>query len=222
MSWPRTYYATNQLLGFPPPTKEVPHTCKIVSIFNTQFTLDHFVSWDHSHFRIWISRQYGLETLGYRFKWTSGRDYHLQKKCWIHVKQLTIFNCQFTFGRGGQIVGWMFCGKGQGGGGKKGGGRRWGGLVRWWNLYLNEVFYKTGIVTSDYGVVTHVTTQNRTQNCGDSPILGESPCNDIMFSKIHHNLARKVWKWDVREISCLRWCNTKKKVSWLPCWFLLT
>ena len=30
MSGPRTYYATNQLLGVPPPTKEVPHTCKIV------------------------------------------------------------------------------------------------------------------------------------------------------------------------------------------------
>ena len=29
----RTYYATNQLLGFPPPTKEVPHTCKIVYYF---------------------------------------------------------------------------------------------------------------------------------------------------------------------------------------------
>ena len=38
-----------------------------------------------------------------------------------------------------------------------------------WNLYLNEVFYKTGIVTSDEGVVTHVTTQNRTRNCGESP-----------------------------------------------------
>ena len=29
----RTYYATNQLLGFLPPTKEVPHTCKIVNYF---------------------------------------------------------------------------------------------------------------------------------------------------------------------------------------------
>ena len=29
----RTYYGTNQLLGFLPPTKEVPHTCKIVNYF---------------------------------------------------------------------------------------------------------------------------------------------------------------------------------------------
>ena len=41
--------------------------------------------------------------------------------------------------------------KGARGGGKKGGGRGWGtgGGVRGWSLYLNEVFYKTGIVTSD-------------------------------------------------------------------------
>ena len=38
MSGLRTYYATNQLLGFPPPTKEVPHTCKIVDYFNCRFT----------------------------------------------------------------------------------------------------------------------------------------------------------------------------------------
>ena len=45
--------------------------------------------------------------------------------------------------------------KGQGGGGQRDGARGWakgvglGGGVRGWNLYLNEVFYKTGIVTSD-------------------------------------------------------------------------
>ena len=50
-----------------------------------------------------------------------------------------------------------------------------GGGVRGWNLYLNEVFYKTGIVTSDKGVITHVTTRNHTQNRGESLILGESP-----------------------------------------------
>ena len=44
MSGPRTYYATNQLLGFPPPTKKVPHTCKMVYYFNRQFTLGHFVA----------------------------------------------------------------------------------------------------------------------------------------------------------------------------------
>ena len=59
--------------------------------------------------------------------------------------------------------GWATC-KIVKGGGVKGG-------VRGWNLYLNEVFYKTGIVSSDSGVVTHVTTRNR----GESLILGESP-----------------------------------------------
>ena len=57
---------------------------------------------------------------------------------------------------GGQIVGGRGCGKGQGGGGKKGWGRGWGkggGVRGWgkgargWNLYLNEVLNKTGIVT---------------------------------------------------------------------------
>ena len=67
---------------------------------------------------------------------------------------------------GGQIVGGRGCGKGQGTGGKKGGARgvrqgggargvgqggwgKGGGVrgVRGWNLYLNEVLNKTGIVT---------------------------------------------------------------------------
>ena len=60
-----------------------------------------------------------------------------------------------------------------------------------WNLYLNEVFYKTGIVTSDWGVVTHITTRNRTRNRGKSPIFGGIPCNDITFSKIRHSLTPK-------------------------------
>ena len=66
-----------------------------------------------------------------------------------------MFNCRFTFG-GGQTVGKRGCGKGQGTGGKKGGGRGvgkggggrgWGKGGKGWNLYLNEVLNKTGIVT---------------------------------------------------------------------------
>ena len=72
-----------------PPTKEVPHTCKIVNYF-----------------------------------------------------YLPIY---FWWG-GGQIVWGWGCRKGQGSGGKKGGAR---GEGRGWNLYLNEVLNKTGIVTSD-------------------------------------------------------------------------
>ena len=41
--------------------------------------------------------------------------------------------------------------KGARGGGKRDGARGWGkgGGVRGWNLYLNEIFHKTGIVISD-------------------------------------------------------------------------
>ena len=53
----------------------------------------------------------------------------------------------------------MGCRKGQGGGGKKGGGRGWdkGGGVRGWNLYLIEVFNKTGIVTLSLVITMHIT-----------------------------------------------------------------
>ena len=37
----------------------------------------------------------------------------------------------------------------------------------------------------------HVTTRNRTRSRGILDFLGESPCNDITFSKIRHNLAQK-------------------------------
>ena len=49
----------------------------------------------------------------------------------------------------------MGCERGKGVGARRmeeGGGGRWWGKgvgVRGWNLYLNEVYYKTGIVTSD-------------------------------------------------------------------------
>ena len=61
--------------------------------------------------------------------------------------------------------------------GEGGGGQGWGkgGGVRGWNLYLNEVFYKTGIVSSDSGVVTHVTTRNRTRNRGGIPDFWGNP-----------------------------------------------
>ena len=77
----------------------------------------------------------------------------------------------------------------------------WGKGARGWNLYLNEVLNKTGIVT-------HLGCHNKRYNTksytksGESPILEGFPhCNDITFSKIRHNLAKKVRKRDVREIS---------------------
>ena len=52
---------------------------------------------------------------------------------------------------GGQIVAGRGCGKGQGTGarrvGEGGWGKGWGKGARGWNLYLNEVLNKTGIVT---------------------------------------------------------------------------
>ena len=54
-------------------------------------------------------------------------------------------------GGGGQIVGGRGCGKGQGVGARRVGegglARGWGKGARAWNLYLNEVLNKTGIVT---------------------------------------------------------------------------
>ena len=34
-------------------------------------------------------------------------------------------------------------------------------------------------------------TRNHTRNCGESPIFGGTPCSDITFLKICHNLAQK-------------------------------
>ena len=54
----------------------------------------------------------------------------------------------------------MGCGKGQGGGGKKVGARGWGkgdkGGQGGWNLYLNEVLNKTGIVTLILVIGMHI------------------------------------------------------------------
>ena len=88
---------------------------------------------------------------------------------------------------GGQIVGGRGCGKGQEGGGKKGVGGGWGKGARGWNLYLNEVLNKTGIIT-------RLGCHNKCYDTKswESPILDGFPhCNDIMFSKTRHNLAKK-------------------------------
>ena len=70
---------------------------------------------------------------------------------------------------GAKLLGELVAERGKGVGARRVGQ---GGGVRGWNLYLNEVFYKTGIVTSDYGVVTNVTTQNRTRNHGNPRFWG--------------------------------------------------
>ena len=103
---------------------------------------------------------------------------------------------------GGQIVGGRGCGKGQGGGGQEGWGKE-GGVrmgARGWNLYLNEILNKTGIVTG-LGC----------RNEWESPILEGFPhCNDITFSKICHNLAKKSPKTRRREISANYLCKKEQ------------
>ena len=127
MSGPRTFYATNQLLGVPPPTKEVPHTCQIVNYFNTQFTLSHFVALGPLTFpnlnilTIWVRGSLGTDSL-----WKEARGWG-----------------QEGWGKGGVVRGW---GKGEQGG---------------WNLYLNEIFNKTGIVTLILVIGMHIMRRNR-------------------------------------------------------------
>ena len=78
--------------------------------------------------------------------------------------------------------------KGWGDGGGEGGGERG------WGEALIEVLNKRGIVTLSLVIVKHFTRRNRPKIAifeGNPRFLGESPCNDIMFSEIHHNLARK-------------------------------
>ena len=65
--------------------------------------------------------------------------------------------------------------------GKKGGGRGWGdrggegGGERGWGEALIEFLNKTGIVTSDSGVGTHVPIRNRNEIAGESPYFGGIP-----------------------------------------------
>ena len=75
------------------------------------------------------------------------------------------------------------------GGWAKGSGVRGG--VRGWILYLNEVLNKTGIVSFSSVIGMHITRRNRPKSWGIPDFGGNPHCNDITFSKIRHNLARK-------------------------------
>ena len=46
------------------------------------------------------------------------------------------------------------------------------------------------------------------QNCGESPLLGESPCNDIIILEKHHVLAPKMRR---QEISFVMLCNAHEE-----------
>ena len=80
---------------------------------------------------------------------------------------------------------------GEGGWGDGGGE---GGGERGWGEALIKVLNKTGIVTLSLVIVKHFTRRNQPKIAiltGIPDFLGESPCNDITFSEIRHNLARK-------------------------------
>ena len=120
------------------------------------------------------------------------------------------------------MLGGRGCRKRQGGRGKKGGGRGWGdgggegGGERGWGEALIEVLNKTGIVSFSSVIGMHITRRNRPKSRfsrGIPNFWEESPCNDITFSKIRHNLARKVRKRDVREISP-NYISKKEQPSW--------
>ena len=57
-----------------------------------------------------------------------------------------------------------------------------GGGEGWWGEALIKVLNKTGIVTSDKGVRTHVLTRNRNEIMGNPHFWGNPPCNDIIIS----------------------------------------
>ena len=98
---------------------------------------------------------------------------------------------------------------GQEGWGKGGGGKGWGKGGQGGGIYLNEVLNKTGIVT-------RLGCRNErydTKSCeiGESPIFEGFPrCNDITFSKIRHNLAKKSPKTRRREISANYLCKKEQ------------
>ena len=104
-------------------------------------------------------------------------------------------------GLGARRVGEGGWGKGWGKGGKGGQGG--------WNLYLNEVLNKTGIVTR-LGC-RNERYDTKSYEIGESPIFEGFPrCNDITFSKIRHNLAKKSPKTRRREISANYLCKKEQ------------
>ena len=87
-----------------------------------------------------------------------------------------------------------------------------GGEGGWGEAFI-EVLNKTGIVTRLGCRNERYDTKSYTKLWGIPNFLGESPYNDITFSKIHHNLAQKSPKTRRREISPHYLCK-KELPSW--------
>ena len=108
--------------------------------------------------------------------------------------------------RGGKIVEGRVAERGKGVGTRRvgeGGGVRGARGARGWNLYLNEVFNKTGIVTLSLFIGMHITGRNRPKSrfSGGFPKFWQGiPNNDIIFSQKRHVLAPKT---RMREISAV-------------------
>ena len=79
---------------------------------------------------------------------------------------------------------WGLWGWGNDGGGDCGGEGGWG------EAFI-EVLNKTGIVTRLGCHNERYDTKSYTKSWGIPDFWGESPCNDITFSKTRHNLAQK-------------------------------
>ena len=92
--------------------------------------------------------------------------------------------------------------------GQGGWGKGWGkGGGRGWNLYLNEVLNKKGII-SRLGCRNE---RYDTKSWGNPRFWGNPCCNDITFLKICHNLAKKSPKMRMREISAVICCAMPRR-----------
>ena len=100
----------------------------------------------------------------------------------------------------------------------EGGGARSGVRgARGWNLYLNEVLNKTGIV-SRLGCRNECYDM-KSYEIRESPIFEGFPhCNDITFSKTRHNLAKKSPKTRRREIQLIIYARRSSHLENLNMW----
>ena len=91
---------------------------------------------------------------------------------------------------------------------------KWGGTRGWhkggqegWNLYINEVLNKTGIISSNYGVGTHVPRRNRMKSEGFPHFRGIPIVITSRSRKYVIISPKKVQKRDVQEISSNYLCR---------------
>ena len=79
--------------------------------------------------------------------------------------------------------------------------------------FNQKFFNKTGIVILSLVIGMHIMIRNRPKIAISRGFPRESPCNDITFLKIRHNLAKKSPKMRRQEISSNYLCKKEQ-----PCW----